>query len=98
MGQDLTVLQEDELRIDVHASAATRAVDHGGADRAIGELYRAIGVGRDLDRTAPRLGSLRGDGAISHHELVSSIHRDVPGIATLRARSRNRSSIAKLNC
>ena len=53
--QNLTVLQDHKLRIDVHASAAACAVEHRGADRAIGELHGAVGVRRDLDRPAARL-------------------------------------------
>ena len=84
--QDLTVLQKDELRIDGHIAAAAGAIEHRGADRAIGELHRAGRVRHDRDLSATRLVGLRGDGAIRHGELVARIHRDVPGIAPARAR------------
>ena len=48
--QDLTVLQEDKLRIDVHAPAATRAINHRRTDLAVSQLHRAVGVRCDLDR------------------------------------------------
>ena len=97
LGQDLTVLQDHKLRIDIDTAAAACAVQNRRADRAIGELHRAVGGRGDLDRPAARLVGLRRHRAIRHRELVAGIDRDVPGIAAARARGRNRSSIAELN-
>ena len=77
LGQDLTILHQDVLRIDVHAAAAACAIEDRSADRAVGEFDRAARGRRDLDRAAARVVGFCRHRAICHGELAAGVDRNV---------------------
>ena len=81
LSQDLAVLQDHELRIDIDTAAAAGAVENRRTDLAIGELHRAAGVRRDLDRPAARLIGLSRHRAICHRQLVTGVDLDIPRVS-----------------
>ena len=80
IGQDLTVLQDDKLRINIDTPTATRAVKNRGANDAVRKLHRAGGRCRNLDGSATRLTGLCRDRALGHGELIARGDLNVAGI------------------
>ena len=97
LSQDLAILQDDKLRIDVHAPAAAVAIKHRGTDPTIGELHRAAGGRRNLNEPATSLSSLCGHRAIRHGELVAGVDLNVAGISSTSAAGRDRRTIRQVD-
>ena len=93
LGEDLTVQEQDELRINIHAAAAARAVEDRRADGAISEFDGAAGVGRDFDRAATRLVGLCRDFTIGGGKALAGVDRDIACDAGAGAAARDVSAV-----
>src|SRR5262249_6819817 len=82
IGEDLTIVQNQGLRVDVDVAATTLAHSYRGRDLGVRQLDHTRCIHGDV--TSIRRNCPRGDAAASHLDLIARGNVDVTGETTAR--------------